>query len=283
MNFLKKNYIKLILSAILLTGAILFLALLVQYRASYHNELSHALLPEAVSDSSNATSYLFSYIAGLVFFLTTMTVVIVSMFEQTKKYGKFVLCGVGALGIILMSVSIIGAINSESSSLARDIMGGRHDTAITAAVEANARPQVTAAVEANRALITAGVEAAAGNTIRAGVRAAMIAEGAPDAIPSENWPEPLLTMFNTGVANQLAAAVDGEVANTIETQLAAAVAENAPGQISRAQSEAGYQFFSRIVTLVTKLIIFGLLPLILALKKILQKDENKAWQTTNKK
>jgi len=282
-NFLKKNHLKLITSVILLIGVILFAALLTQHKASYHNELSHALLPEAVTDSSNATSYLFNHIAGLVFFLTALTFVIISMFEQTKKYGKFVLCGAGALGIILMSVSIIGAINSQSSSLARDIMGGRHDAAITAAVEANARPQVTAAVEANRALISAGVEAAAGNTIRAGVRATMIAEGAPEALPSENWSEPFLTMFNTAVEEQLTATVNGEIASTVQALLAAAVAENAPGQISNAQDEAGYQFLSRIVTLVTQLILFGLLPLILALKKILKKDDSKAWQSTCKK
>ena len=276
MDFLKKNFMKIILSVILLTGAIFFLALLIQYRAEYHNELSHALLGETVTDSRNATSYLFGYIAGLVFFVTAMAFVIVLMFERTKNYGKWVLCGVGALGIILMSVSIVSALSSESSSLARDIMNGRHDAAIESVVEATARPQVTATVEANRAMIAAGVEAQAGDMIRAGVRAYMISQGAPAEIPVAEWPEPWLAAFDAAFEVEFAAAVDTTVASTIKTELAAAVAQNAPVQVALAQDTASYQYFSRVVVLVTKLILFGLLPLAWALKKIFEKNNKTA-------
>lgn len=108
MEFLKKNYMKMIISAITLVGAILYLVLLIKF--------------DAPSDTKYSNNLLFQHIAGLTFFTTTTAMMILSMFEVTKKYNKFVLCGIGALGIILVTVAIVNALGSDTTKSIKDAM-----------------------------------------------------------------------------------------------------------------------------------------------------------------
>jgi len=244
MEFIKNNWMKIVMATMTLAGAVLFIILLAQYSPSHHNNLTHPLLPESVDDPNNAMSHLFGHIAGLTFFVLATAFLVISMFTSTKKYNKFVLCSVGVLCTVFMVISIVGAITSENSRFARSVMNGEHDANITAAVQV-------------------------------AVRAEMFAEGgaAHDLAPIltsvavENWVATLV-----GAANASLIPMTPEVAEVTGQTLVAgfnnAVAENSTIQIRDAQNAASYQFFSRIVTLVTQLIIFGLMPLTFGLKKI---------------
>ncbi|MCL2569811.1 MAG: hypothetical protein FWE16_01220 [Firmicutes bacterium] len=268
MEFIKNNWMKIFMATMTLAGAVLFVVLLTMYDASYHNELASPLLPEAIADPSNATSFLFGHIAGLTFFALITIVIVVSMFEKTKLYKKFVLCAVGIICTALMTVSIINAIGSEQSKFAREVMNGEHDAAITTAVEIQAAPMVREGV-------------------RAVVRANFLAENGPiyninpaliDLLSEEAIGDWVATLVDQGIpeaqAQGLMVAFNGAVDTAFPDALADAVAENAPAQISEAQDAARYQFFSRVVTLVTQLMIFGLLPLAWGIRKITNRNEN---------
>ncbi|MCL2587670.1 MAG: hypothetical protein FWE31_05570 [Firmicutes bacterium] len=249
MEFLKKNWAKLIAATLTCVGAVLFIVLLCQYSASYHDTLTHPLLPEAMDDPRNATSFLFSHIAGLTFFTLATAFIVTSMFT---KHAKWIICAIAILCTVFMSISICGAIGSENSKLARAVMNGEHDATITAAVQMEASATVRTAMLAE------------GGTIY-NINPALIP--ALSVQPVGNW---IAILVGTGVPQANAEAVVAGF-NTTVTE---AVTENAPIQIQEAKDTARYQFFSRVVTLVTQLILFGLLPLTLGLKKILRKENN---------
>jgi len=230
MKFLKKNWLKLVLAALTLVGAVMFIVLLAQYSSSHHNELAHPLLPEPVADSQNATSFLFAHIAGLTFFVLATVFIITKMF--TKKKSKWVLCAVGLVCTVLMIVSISGAIQSEQSKLARNVMNGQHDAQITAATRAFFLSPLGPVHEINPGLV-----------------------GLISGEPVSEWAGILIGAGLTGAqANGLVGGFNDAVST----------------QIREAKDAASYQFFSRVVTLIVQLIVFGLIPLAIGLKMIFQ-------------
>jgi len=250
MGFLKKNWLKLTMMTFTLVGAILFIVLLAQYSDSQHNSLTHPLLPEALEDPNNATSYLFAHVAGLIFFLLAFVFIAMSIFRTTKLYSKFVLCSIGLLCTALMLVSVFSALASENSSLARSVMAGDHDETITMAVTAEVRNRVLEGMFDTGGPLASGGEAFA---LRPLLR----------NLPVSEWIDRLV---DAGIPN---AQETGEtLVEGFNTTVTEFVEEMAPAQIREAKNTASYQFFSRVVTLASQLIIFGLLPLAWAIKKI---------------
>jgi len=222
MQFLKRNWDKIILATLLLVGAILFIMLLSNYDASYHDLKADF---KQAPDPNNASGYLFTYFAALAFFLLGIVFVATRMFSGTKGHSKWVLLAIGVLCTVLMSISIVNALGSESSKYAKDMSNGKYDNQITLAVRA-------------------GAEVVVFDT--------MTGTGGPAAtfknIPIAQWPQVLLDAYNKAVTD--------------------AVNENAPDKIQTAKDTASYQYISRVVTLVSYLILFGLLPLIVGVKKV---------------
>ena len=232
MEFFKNNWVKIIVASMTLAGVVLFITLLAMYDASYHNNLTSPLLPEDIADPRNARSILFGYIAGLTFFALVTVVLIVSMFKTTRNYKIFMLCGVGLICTILLVISITGAIGSQQSRFARSVMSGDHNATITTRVQGVVRAQILDAFPLYVVIQNVAVE----DWVATLVGAAM-AELIPlSPTEAEMTGQALVNNFNN------------------------AVAENAPVQIREAQNSARYQFFSRLVSLVSKLLVFGLLP-----------------------
>ena len=234
MEFLKKNYMKMIIAVIMTAIAIVFVVLIAKYDALYHDLKGDF---KSAADPKNGLSNLFSYIAALVFFVLSAAVVIMTMFDKTKSISKWALCSVGVIGIALMATSIGCALSSESSKYAKEIMSGTYDTTITTVVETRSKPLVEAGI---REQIPALAE-----------------------VPFANWESVDLgpTMGNI-TALQL-----------FNAKLAEAVTENAPVQIEKAKSTASYQYFSNVAKLISQLVIFGLLPLCFGIKQALKKEQ----------
>ena len=233
MEFLKNNWVKMVIASMTLAGAVLFIVLLTMYDSSYHNNLTNPLLPEDIADPRNARSILFGYIAGLTFFALVTVIIIATMFQKPRDYKHFMLCGLGLVCGILMVISIVGAIGSQQSRFARSVMSGDHDATITAQVQGVVRAQILDVFPLSTVIQDVAVE----NWV-----ATLVGAATAELIPmspaeAEATGQALVNNFNN------------------------AVAENAPAQIREAQNSARYQFFSRVVALVSQLLIFGLLPL----------------------
>jgi len=223
-----------VLATMTLTGAILFIVLLAVYNPSNHNELTSPLLPESVSDPRNATSFLFAHISALVFFVFATVLIVIRMFDTSKTYGKFVIVAAGIICTVLMSISMFGAITSESSRLARDVMNGEHDAQITMAVQMRVRSEMFGA---------GGL----------GEPFAVILDG----VPVEDW---VSTLTGIGVPQ---ADAQGLVVGFNN-----AVTDNSAIQIGEAQDSARYQFLSRVVSLMSQMMLYGLIPLTIGAKKL---------------
>jgi len=208
MEFLKKNYMKLIMSVILLAGAVLYIILITQYKASYHN-LDNPL--KTVDDPNMGNSALFGYLAALSFFLFGFAFIVLKMFTETKKYGKYVLLGGAALATAFMIVSIVMGVTSHSIALSLDIMHGNYDQTIV-----------------NGAALASGQDALID-------------------VPLSQWPAD-----NAALAPMIAI-----LKSTIQST----------------KDLASYQFFDGVVVYVMQLFVFGLLPLLYAVKKMVCKHE----------
>lgn len=205
MEFMKKNWTKITAAVLLLAGAIFFIVILAKYNETFHNFAE--MDGTQIVDNKGASSYLFGYIAALTFFVLGTAFVVMSMFDKTKPYGKWVLCTLGVLCLTFMLVSIVQALGSESSRYAREIMAGNYNEAIKEQV-ANAIPGF-------------------GGT------------NPPIAV----WPAEAVAVLDA--------------------------------KIQAAKDLASYQYFSRIVALVSQAILYGLLPLAYAAKKFFKKNDKK--------
>ena len=196
------------MSVILLAGAAIYIVMIAKYKQSYHDldaDLKQAL------DPNNGNSYLLGYIAALSFFLLTFAYLVLKMFDQTKKYSKWVLLGAGVVAVSLMAASIGLSLASQSSAYALDVMCGHYNQDIANAI----------AVSQGQGLLV--------------------------GVPYSDW-----VTLNPGLQPLV------DVVNA---------------HIQTAKDTAFYEYFGRVVELVTQLIVFGLLPLLYAVKKVVCKHE----------
>ena len=95
-----------IIATIMLIGAILFMIQLFTWKKEYgYMEME---------DNSFSGAMMLMYLVGLIFFVGSMTVVILSMFQQTKCISKWVMLGVASLTTILMVVAGIMILTSDT-------------------------------------------------------------------------------------------------------------------------------------------------------------------------
>ena len=235
MEFLKRNYVRIIIATVMLVGSIVFVVLLAKYDSSYHNLDGDF---RSANDPKNGLGNLFTYIATMLFFLLSMVVVIMTMFEKTKKFSKWATCFVGVIGIALMSAAIICGLTSESSKYAKEIMAGDYDAVITAKVETQAGPLVKASIAAN-ILDEHGVD---------------------------------ISSYDVEAWSSLPGALE-PVGQGAYAAYTAKIAELSAQPIDTAKKTASYQYFSGVASFISQLVIFGLLPLCFGIKKALRKNQ----------
>ena len=249
MDFLKKNYMKLIISVVMTAGAVLFIILLAKYDAKYHNNFVNQFDPtKSGTDSLNASSVMLSYIAALIFFIGGLVLTVMTMCSKAKAHGKWAILGIGAICTVIMAVSIVNALSSKASAYANEVMAGDYDSKITASVTA------AVAYEVNKAVIADPLKASLGLVI-----AGDEYEAKMHGIVTE-W-EPYMNASVEGSFAVYKATIENTAANT------------ATDQIKGAKDSASYNYFSGVVARVTYLVIFGLLPLCLGIHKATKKDE----------
>ena len=120
MEFLKKNYMKIIIATLMLIGAVFMFLALVMYKKDYID----------VSDTDDKLyplGYLFSYLAGLVFFLGSLAVIALSMFSKTKKISKYTMLGVASVATVLTLLALILTGASTTSADTVDLINKKGD------------------------------------------------------------------------------------------------------------------------------------------------------------
>ena len=207
MEFLKRNYMKLIIATLMLIGAIFMVIALATYKKDY--------VEAYTGDNLYHLGYLLTYLAGLSFFALSMATIIMKMFEPTRKYTKWVMLATAVVGTILMLAAIsITAASDTSAELLKAIK--KSDGEIANAV-------------AN------GISASTGG-----------------AVAAADVPTSTIPLYTNGPTI-------GEY--YAETYANSIFARNA----------ARYQYFDRVGTLVSYFLVFGLLPLCFAVKKLICK------------
>jgi|GEM_PF-5970094 len=205
MEFLKKNYMKIIIASLLSVAAVLVLVLLAMFKMGYHGEGNMpTVITGGDADTLNALSYLFTYLAMFIFFAGSAAVVIMSMFAPTKCASKWAMLGVAIASTIFMIVSIGCALGSET---------------------------------------TATLQQAIKDVPTKGEIAEMISATTGGAISAADVP------------------TNAATAETYATYVANAKAS---------KDALCYMYYSRVVSLLTYLVIFGLAPLAFAIRKLLR-------------
>jgi len=226
MEFLKKNYQKMVLAAITLAGTILFIVLLVHYNAQYYGIVYNPTLGIAAGeDPYNAWGALFGYVAALTFFATLTVFFVISMFKKAQRVSKFSLIATGVLCTLFMITAMVLPLYSDSYALSREIING----------ERNARIQMYVQAE-----VVSGAIAASGNT-----DLSILID-----TPLNEW-------YRFEGTESLRAIVEENVAQAIQ----------------EAQDMASYRHLQGMVMLFSQLLLFGVLPLGVGIKKLLTKDK----------
>jgi hypothetical protein len=136
LDFLKKNYLYLILSAASLGLAITFIVFLSCWRPATYAVVENPALGVAGGlDQFNATGAMLGLIAGVLVFSALIAPFVMMMLEKTKQYAKWALCGVGCMGICFMSLAMFVPMQSDSYALVMEIRSGAKDQTITAYVQ----------------------------------------------------------------------------------------------------------------------------------------------------
>ena len=243
-EFLKKNYMKMVLAGITLAGFIVFTILLANYNSMNYALARNPILGiEGGADPKNATGVLFSYIAGFVFFLSATAVLILSMFKATKKSSRWATLAMGLVGITLMLLAMLLPLGSNSYALLQEIRRGELDEQIGRSVQH---------------------EVVMGAVLASGDSNLIIFAGRP----LSEWDDVLKAFegppFNLSTS-ELQALEDGM------NQLKLAIGQNVPIAISQAKNTANHEYTRELLLLLSQLIIFGLLPLGFGIKMILEK------------
>jgi len=257
-DFLKKNFMKIFLMSITLAGVCMFAVLLANFdSANYGVDSNPALGVDAGLDRNNALGFLFLYIASLTFFAMMSVMIIVSMFQKTKKYNKWVCFMAGALGLTFMLCSALLPLQSDSYAIMREIRNGNRDTIIQQYVHVQAIENAIR-IEPDSAEIFTMLQ----------------------GMPLSEWPQfieiglPNLLQLQ-GVPNDQIESITDAVAEAMD-MLREAIEENTPIAIREAKSRAAYEYLQNTIIRVTSLLLYGSLPLVYGLKLTLAKKESKA-------
>ena len=241
------------MSSITLAGVCMFLVLLANFdAANYGVDANQTLGVAAGSDRNNALGFLFLYIASFTFFLFITAMVVMSMFDKTKKHSKWVCLSAGALGLVFMLCSALLPLQSDSYALMREIRNGERNTHIQQYVQVQV-------IQAAMVQDTAG----------APIIAMLMSE------PMENWDNFLVT----GLPNLLGmqGMSDADIKEAVDNlavgmvSMREAIEENTPIAIQEAKDRAAYEYLHNTVIRVTSLLLYGSLPLVFGLKLMLEK------------
>ncbi|MDR0462459.1 MAG: hypothetical protein LBG88_03990 [Christensenellaceae bacterium] len=120
MEFLKKNYMKLITATMLLIGSVFALIALITYKADYTG--LGALSGAGDTDKTYAVGFMLTFLSVLSFMVLSIVVIVMGMFETTRKYKNWVMLGTAGLTTILMIVAISCTIASDTYTQITDMM-----------------------------------------------------------------------------------------------------------------------------------------------------------------
>ena len=251
MGFLKKNFFKMLSVFVTTVGAAIMLVILIRFDAiNYGVERNEILGVAAGEDHFNALGVLFGYIALFTFFVLVTAVLIMSMFNATKKYDKWVVLGAGVLGTTFMLLAMLLPIRSDSYALVQDIRNGDKNVRIQTFVQEQVVRGAMLTQSRPPICPVCGFQGEHGESLRVFI-----------SMPLGDWAE----FIEQHVTCEDQAADILELKSEIKAHSAVA--------IQQAKDNAQYQFSLNLFLLAAQLVLLGNLPMIYGLKMIFSKEE----------